>query len=72
MNIAEDFSLSLDTNGRPYKDFVPHVGYTEAVPKVFYDAMNALEFVISNADYLGIDPHNIVFMGGSSGCGLSN
>jgi len=72
VNIAEDSSLSLDTNGRLYKDFVPHVGYTEVLPKVFYDAGNALEFVISNADYLGIDPHNIVFMGGSCGCGISN
>eukprot|EP00441_Pelagodinium_beii_P040508 CAMPEP_0197644386 /NCGR_PEP_ID=MMETSP1338-20131121/17377_1 /TAXON_ID=43686 ORGANISM="Pelagodinium beii, Strain RCC1491" /NCGR_SAMPLE_ID=MMETSP1338 /ASSEMBLY_ACC=CAM_ASM_000754 /LENGTH=488 /DNA_ID=CAMNT_0043217777 /DNA_START=81 /DNA_END=1547 /DNA_ORIENTATION=- len=72
VNIGEDLTLSLDTTGRTYTDFKPHLGYTEVIPKPFYDASRALDYIIDHADELGIDPHNMVFQGGSSGAGISN
>jgi len=66
INVSSNGTLSLHPSIKMSESSPTRAGQ-EYVTKSAYDAARALEYVIANADKLGIDPHRISFMVNSAG-----
>lgn len=67
IHVDKDGKLSLDDTGKTMEDYNVHVGKAEVMTKYLYDATQAMENLIENAEKFGLDVHRIVFVGESSG-----
>ena len=65
-------NLTLDTTGRVMSDYKVRVGRQEYNTKCSFDAGQALEHLLSQADTHNIDVHRIATTGGSAGGGEIN
>jgi len=74
VDISMDGSMRLDPSRTYNKADRPEttIGHLEAMPKVAWDGVQALEYVINNADELGVDVHQVIFTGVSAGSSICN